>query len=101
LRRHPEECVVTLLNVSPIRRRVTLALPLADLPDGDCLIDDLLDDDPAQNATGVLRRDDLAALSITLAPFASRMLALRPAPLHPDNGIVDHTVHSDNVSRES
>jgi len=29
------------------------------------------------------------------------MLALRPAPLHPDNGIVDHTVHSDNVSRES
>jgi len=101
LRRHPEECVVTLLNVSPLHRQVTLVLPLADLPDGDCLIDDLLDDDPPQNSTDALRRDDLAALSITLAPFAARMLALRPAPLHQNDGIVDHTVHSDNVPQES
>jgi hypothetical protein len=48
-----------------------------------------------------LRRDDLAALSITLAPFAARMLALRPAPLHQNDGIVDHAVHSDNVPQES
>ncbi|MBO9333347.1 MAG: alpha-amylase [Roseiflexus sp.] len=101
LRRHPEECVVTLLNVSPIRRRVTLALLLADLPDGDYLISDLLGDDPTQNSTGALRRDDLAALSITLAPFAYRLLALRLLPLHPDNSVVDHAVHSDNVPRES
>jgi hypothetical protein len=101
LRRHPEECVVTLLNVSPLHRQVTLVLPLADLPDGDCLIDDLLDDDPPQNSTDALRRDDLAALSITLAPFAARMLALRPALLHQNDSIVDHTVHSDNVPQES
>lgn len=101
LRRHPEECVVTLLNVSPIRRRVTLGLPLADLPDGDYVIDDLLSDDPTQNSTGVFRRDDLAALSITLAPFAARMLALRLLPLHPSNGVVGHAVHSENAPQEA
>lgn len=80
LRRHDEECVVTLLNVSPMRRRATVELSCVDLSEGDYLVSDLLDEPLIDGKSSVaLRRDDLATFSVALGPFAARLLALRPA----------------------
>lgn len=80
LRRHHEERVVTLLNASPMRRQATLEWSRADLPEGDYRVSDLFDEPLINESSSVvLHRDDLAALPLTLGPFAVRLLALRPA----------------------
>ncbi len=90
LRRHEEECVVTLLNASPMRRQAILELPRSHLSDGEYLVSDLLDEPLGGGDTGVLLHcNDLTAFPVTLDPFAVRFLALRPvAPpvLHSVNG---------------
>ncbi|MDW8145074.1 MAG: alpha-amylase family glycosyl hydrolase [Roseiflexaceae bacterium] len=80
LRRHKEECVVTLLNASPMRRQAILELPRVNLSEGDYLMRDLFDEPLINgNASVVLQRTDLATFPIALGPFAARLLALRPA----------------------
>lgn len=91
LRHHEEECVVTLLNASPMRRRVTLELPRAHLPEGDYLVSDLFDEPLINgNSSVVLRCDDLATFPVALGPFAARLLALRPASVPVLHTAVDH-----------
>lgn len=83
VRRHAEECVITLLNATPVRRQVVLDLSCNELPEGDALLSDLLDEPPVGQERGILlRHADLAAFPLTLGPFAVRLLALRPAT-HP------------------
>ncbi|GIV99339.1 alpha-amylase family glycosyl hydrolase [Roseiflexus sp.] len=99
LRRHEEECVVTLLNASPMRRWVTLELPRSDVPEGDYLVSDLLDEPLINGAPDVLlQHGDLTAFPVALGPFAARFLALRSAPapvLHTSGG---HIQESGNPS---
>jgi len=96
LRRHEEECVVTLLNASPMHRQAILELPCSNLPESDYLVSDLLDEPLTDGETSILRqRDDLAAFPLTLGPFAARLLALRPVTspvLHLADG---HTQEAD------
>lgn len=87
VRRHADECVVTLLNATPMRRRAILDLLLADLTADDYLVSDLLDEPLINGESGVLlRRDDLEAFPVALGPFAARFLTLRPVAspvMHP------------------
>ncbi len=81
LRRSNDEYVVGLLNAGPVRRQVTIELPIADLADGVYVVDDLLNVGPGPEEAGVTwKRSDLAAFSVTLAPFATRFLRPRLVP---------------------
>jgi hypothetical protein len=91
LRRHEEECVVTLLNASPMRRQVILDLARSDLSEGDYLVTDLFDEPLiGKESSVILRRNDLATLSVALGPFAVRLLAFRHVPVPVLHAAGDH-----------
>lgn len=81
LRSGPDGTLAGLVNLGPHKHTATISLPVdrLGLPDGDYVIQNLLGDAATQSGE-TWSRDDLAAVRLTIEPFAAYCLRVAPAP---------------------